>query len=143
MKPFFEARQLTYAYPRGPLAVRNVSLEVLPASMTAVIGANGSGKSTLVRILAGLLKPASGEVMLDGVRLDDWEPRSLAREIAYMPQPTPAVFPFRVVDLVLTGRSPHIARFHLDALSPGETVHYVRYRLDYMEGAPSAAAPRG
>lgn len=114
MKPFFEARQLTYAYPRGPLAVRNVSLEVPPASMTAVIGANGSGKSTLVRILAGLLKPASGEVMLDGVRLHDWGPKTLAREIAYMPQATPAVFPFRVVEVVLTGRSPHMARFHLD-----------------------------
>jgi ABC-type branched-subunit amino acid transport system ATPase component len=44
MKPFFEARQLTYQHQRGPLAVRGVSLEVARASMTAVIGANGSGK---------------------------------------------------------------------------------------------------
>ncbi len=74
MKPFFEARALTYAYPRGPLAVRGVSLEAAPASMTAVIGANGSGKSTLIRMLVGLLRPASGEVLLDGVQLQDWEP---------------------------------------------------------------------
>jgi iron complex transport system ATP-binding protein len=115
MKPFFEARRLTYGYPRGPLAVRNVSLEIPSASMTAIIGANGSGKSTLIRMLAGLLRPASGEILLDGVRLDHWEPRARAREIAYMPQATATAFPFRVADIVLTGRSPHMERFHLDS----------------------------
>ena len=114
MKPFFEARQLTYAYPRGPLAIRGVSLEVAPASMTAIIGANGSGKSTLIRMLVGLLRPASGEVLLDGLQLQDWEPRARAREIAYMPQVTVTAFPFRVTDVVLTGRSPHMSRFHFD-----------------------------
>ena len=115
MKPFFQARQLAYQYPRGSVAVRGVSLEVAAASMTAVIGANGSGKSTLIRMLAGLLRPASGEVLLDGVRLADWDPRARAREIAYMPQATPAAFPFQVAEVVLTGRSPHMARFHLDS----------------------------
>ena len=76
MKPFFEARQLTYRYPRGPLAVRGVSLEVARASMTAVIGANGSGKSTLIRMLAGLLGPASGEILLDSMALGSDRPRS-------------------------------------------------------------------
>jgi iron complex transport system ATP-binding protein len=114
MTPFFEARQLQYSYPRGPLAVRGVGLQVAPASMTAIIGANGSGKSTLIRMLAGLLRPASGDVLLDGVRLQEWDPRARAREIAYMPQTTPAAFPFRVSDIVLTGRSPHMARFAFD-----------------------------
>jgi len=114
MKPFFEVRQLTYAYPRGPLAVRGVSLEVPPASMTAVIGANGSGKSTLIRMLAGLLHPASGEILLDGIGLEKWPTRSRAREIAYMPQVTVTAFPFQVVDVVLSGRTPHVPRFHLE-----------------------------
>jgi iron complex transport system ATP-binding protein len=114
MKPFFEARQLSYAYPRGPLAVRGVSLEVAPASMTAVIGANGSGKSTLIRMLAGLLKPASGEILLDGAALATWPARARAREIAYLPQVTVTAFPFRVVDVVLSGRTPHVPRFQLE-----------------------------
>lgn len=115
MNPFFEARQLTYQYPRGPLAVHGVSLAIPPASMTAVIGANGSGKSTLIRMLAGLLRPVSGEILLDGIRLDQWDPRARARELAYMPQVTPAAFPFRVADIVLSGRAPHVPRFHFDS----------------------------
>lgn len=96
------------------MAVRDVSLAIAPASMTAIIGANGSGKSTLVRMLAGLLRPASGEILLDGIALHQWEPRARACEIAYMPQATATAFPFRVADIVLSGRSPHVRRFQFD-----------------------------
>jgi iron complex transport system ATP-binding protein len=114
VKPFFEACRLEYAYPRGPLAVRKISLAVARASMTAVIGANGSGKSTLIRMLAGLLRPAAGEILLDGLAIAKWQPRLRAREIAFMPQVTSTVFPFRVIDVVLSGRTPHIPHFRLE-----------------------------
>jgi iron complex transport system ATP-binding protein len=114
MKPFFEARHLAYTYPRGPLAVRDISLSVARASMTAVIGANGSGKSTFIRMLAGLLRPSAGEILLDGLALAKWPPRLRAREIAFMPQATATVFPFRVLDVVLSGRTPHVPQFRLE-----------------------------
>jgi iron complex transport system ATP-binding protein len=115
MSVFFEARQLTYQYPRGPLAVRGACLEVAAASMTAIIGANGSGKSTLIRMLAGLLRPASGAILLDGTPLEKWDPRLRAREIAYMPQTTVTAFPFPALEVVLSGRSPHVPRFRLES----------------------------
>jgi iron complex transport system ATP-binding protein len=114
MKPLLEARGLSYAYANGPMAVHGVSLSVPPASMTAVIGANGSGKSTFIRMLAGLFQPAAGEVLLDGRPLAAWPPRSRAREIAYMPQTATAAFPFPALDVVLSGRTPHLPRFHLE-----------------------------
>ena len=114
MKPFFEAEHLAYQYPQGPLAVRDISLAVAPASMTAIVGANGSGKSTLIRMLAGLLRPATGRVLLDGTALEKWQPRLRAREIAYMPQNTAAAFPFRALDVVLSGRTPHITQWRLE-----------------------------
>jgi iron complex transport system ATP-binding protein len=114
MKPLFEARRVAYRYPGGTAAVRDVSLAVAPASMTAVIGANGSGKSTLIRMFAGLLRPEAGEILLDGKPLVNWQARLRAREIAYMPQATPAAFPFPVIDVVLSGRMPHIPRFRLE-----------------------------
>jgi ABC-type cobalamin/Fe3+-siderophores transport system ATPase subunit len=63
-KPLFEAHQLHYSYPKGPPVVRDVSLISAQGSMTAVIGSNGSGKSTLIRMLAGLLKPQAGQILL-------------------------------------------------------------------------------
>jgi iron complex transport system ATP-binding protein len=112
---FFEAQHLGFAYPGGPLVVRDVSLTAAPGRMTAVIGSNGSGKSTLIRMLAGLLKPRSGKILLGGIPFDAWEPRLRAREIAYVPQSTTTVFPFEVTDLVLSGRTPHTQRFRFES----------------------------
>jgi len=113
--PLMEARHLDFAYPGGALAIRDVSVSVEPASLTAVIGSNGSGKSTLIRLLAGLLRPTGGEILLDGKALDAWQPRMRAREIAYMPQATMTVFPFRAIDVVLSGRTPHAPRFGFES----------------------------
>jgi iron complex transport system ATP-binding protein len=114
MKPLLEAEHLAFRYSQGPLAVRDIGLAAAPASMTAIIGANGSGKSTLIRMLAGRLRPASGRILLDGTALEKWQPRLRAREIAYMPQTTAAAFPFRVLDVVLSGRTPHVAPWRLE-----------------------------
>jgi cobalamin transport system ATP-binding protein len=122
MKPFFEAHHLAYSYSGAPLAVRDLSMSIAPASLTAIIGANGSGKSTLLRMFAGLLRPASGHILLDGVRLEAWQPRRRAREIAYVPQTTVAAFPFRVLDVVLSGRTPHIPHFRLESQHDRERV---------------------
>jgi iron complex transport system ATP-binding protein len=110
-----QARNLAYAYGAGALVVNDVSVNAPPGSMTAVIGSNGSGKSTLIRMLAGLLKPRSGSILLNGISLGEWEPRLRAREIAYVPQSTATVFPFPVIDLVLSGRSPHAVRFRFES----------------------------
>jgi iron complex transport system ATP-binding protein len=128
----FEARGVSYRYGAGPLVVRDVSLQVAPASMTAIIGANGSGKSTLIRMLAGLFRPAAGEILLDGRPLAQCPPRLRAREIAYMPQATTTAFPFPVMDVVLSGRAPHIPRFRLEDARDREIA------LDALESAGAA-----
>jgi branched-chain amino acid transport system ATP-binding protein len=60
-------------------ALTNVSLNVPPGEVTAVIGANGAGKSTLMRTLAGLVKPASGSATLDGVRITGRKAEDIVR----------------------------------------------------------------
>lgn len=131
-QPWFEAHHLSYAYGHGPWAVRNVSLTCPQGSVIAIIGANGSGKSTLIRMLAGLLRPRSGTITLDGVPLHNWEPRLRAREIAYVPQATSTAFPFQVIDIVLSGRTPHAPKFRF------ESALDVEKAMDALENAGAA-----
>ncbi|HEY8449553.1 MAG TPA: energy-coupling factor transporter ATPase [Bacillota bacterium] len=68
---------MSYAYPargpqRGP-AVHDVSLSLADGELAALIGPTGSGKSTLVQLLAGLIRPSAGRVLIDGT--DPWQPR--------------------------------------------------------------------
>jgi iron complex transport system ATP-binding protein len=83
-------------------------------------------------MLAGLLRPVSGRVLLDGRALAEWQPRVRAREIAYMPQNTLAAFPFRALDVVLSGRTPHVARWRL------ETAHDRDRALEALESVGAA-----
>ena len=88
-------RDVTLGYDRHP-AVHHLSGEVVSGALLAVVGPNGAGKSTLFRGLAGILKPLSGTIDLDG--LDN-------RDIAYLPQTVDIdrSFPISVFDFVGTG----------------------------------------
>ena len=112
--PLIEARNLSFSYSLLP-AVVDVSLSLPRGAMGALIGANGSGKSTLIRLLAGLIEPASGEVLFDGTKLSIVERRARAKRIAYVPQSTSNVFPFTALEVVLTGRSPYSGRFRFES----------------------------
>ncbi|MGZ4352426.1 MAG: ABC transporter ATP-binding protein [Gaiellaceae bacterium] len=70
--PIVSAREITRRYGSGDAAVdalRGVTLDVAAGALTAVMGPSGSGKSTLMHILAGLDKPTSGEVVIDGTEI--------------------------------------------------------------------------
>jgi peptide/nickel transport system ATP-binding protein len=61
-----EVKNITFGYERNKTILSNVSLSIESGERVALVGPSGCGKSTLSRILAGNLKPQSGEVFLDG-----------------------------------------------------------------------------
>jgi branched-chain amino acid transport system ATP-binding protein len=77
-EPKLSARGLTRRFG-GLVAVDNVSIELLPGQIHAVIGTNGAGKSTLVNLLSGELAPSSGAVALAGRAVTHAPPHRLAR----------------------------------------------------------------
>ena len=83
-----------------------VSLQARSGDFIAIIGANGAGKSTLLSVLAGLLKPSSGTVRLDGRSLHAFGAGSLARRRAYLPQNPRCEWPLSVERLVALGLTP-------------------------------------
>ncbi len=75
-----------------------------------MLGPNGAGKSTLLAVLAGGLRPAQGQVALDGQFLARWAPDALARRRAVLTQLPSLQFPFSALEVVLLGRSPYAGR---------------------------------
>jgi iron complex transport system ATP-binding protein len=92
-----------------------VSVTCRPGELVGLLGPNGSGKTTLLRLLAGLLRPAAGEISIDGTPLSRLTRASLARRIAVVPQETHPAFDYSVLEMVLMGRYPHLGRFALEA----------------------------
>ncbi|MDI3258004.1 MAG: ABC transporter ATP-binding protein [Kyrpidia sp.] len=88
--------------------LQNVSFSVSPGMVMGVIGPNGSGKSTLVRLLSGVDRPDRGTVLLDGLPVNAYPRRVLARRMAVLPQTPLVPFAFSVYDTVMMGRHPHL-----------------------------------
>ncbi|WP_299442012.1 ABC transporter transmembrane domain-containing protein [uncultured Rhodospira sp.] len=70
----------------APPILRDLNIAVRPGECVGIAGDNGSGKTTLLGLMSGALKPDCGDVLLDGVPLDHYDPCRLKRHIAYLPQ---------------------------------------------------------
>jgi putative ABC transport system ATP-binding protein len=69
--PLVELREVSRRYDGGPPALDGVSLTITTGEAVAILGPSGSGKSTLLNLVAGLDRPSSGAVTVDGVRVDE------------------------------------------------------------------------
>ena len=141
--PGVQVRDLVVRYGRTA-ALDGVSVDVAPGSITALIGPNGSGKTTLLRILAGILTPAGGRVLLDGTDLRHMSRRDIARRVAVVPQETHLAFDYSVLEIALMGRYPHLGTFGLegpddvqiarDGLAATGTAHLERRSFSTLSG---------
>jgi iron complex transport system ATP-binding protein len=91
--------------------IDDLSMELAPGRFYGILGPNGSGKTTLLDLLAGHRKPSAGRICYRDRQLGDYPRKQLAREMALVPQNFYVNFPFRVREVVMMGRYPHIPRF--------------------------------
>jgi iron complex transport system ATP-binding protein len=142
--PILEARDVTFAYPRGGQVLHGVTLTAAPGRLVCLLGPNGSGKTTLLRCLLGQLEPSAGEVLLDGQPLGKHSRRQLARKLAYVPQTPKSAFAFSSWEIVLSGRFAHgsglgfasehdhaVAR---QAMTMTDTLEFAPRTLDELSG---------
>jgi len=78
-----ELKNITVSYNDKPV-LKEMSISIEPGSQTAIIGPTAAGKSQLLYLLTGLIKPAKGEILFDGVRLEDYKKESFYSQIGFV-----------------------------------------------------------
>ena len=110
MAAMLEASAIHFQY--GPRTVfDDLSFSVHAGDMIALLGANGTGKTTMLNLAAGLLRPQSGRLSLEGRDLQHWKRQDLSRHVALVPQLLEVPFSFRVDEIVSQGRVPYAGPF--------------------------------
>ena len=112
--------QASYAYAATDrsapkFALGPVSFEAKEQELVAILGPSASGKSTLLTLLAGLNKPLSGRIEVDGTEVSQLDLRVRAQRIALVQQESELLFPLRVWEYVLQGRYPHGRRLRFES----------------------------
>ena len=102
-----EANSISFRYLED-WVLQDVSFQIGKGEFIGVIGPNGSGKTTLLKVLYRLLSPQRGEVLFERVPLRKMSHKDIAKRIAVVAQEIYPVFPFRVIEIVLMGRSPYL-----------------------------------
>jgi iron complex transport system ATP-binding protein len=136
-QPVLSASRLSFSYDGATWPVlRDLSLEIPPGAITAILGPNGSGKTTLLRLLLGVLRPQSGQVRLNGRPLKVYTRRERGRLLGLVPQDEHVPFDFSVLEYVLLGRAPYLGTLQM----PGEADRQVALRslaavgLEHLQG---------
>ncbi|MBF0206462.1 MAG: ABC transporter ATP-binding protein [Oligoflexia bacterium] len=85
--PTIKIENLCFAYKQNQKKIfTDLNLKIYPAKLIALLGANGSGKSTLLKLIARILRPSSGNVLIDQMPLSHYHIHELAAKISYYPQ---------------------------------------------------------
>lgn len=98
-----EICNLSYHY-RAHTVIDNLNLQVSSGAKVGLLGPNGCGKTTLLKLIAGLIKPSTGEIYIDNTPLALYKRSALASEVGLMMQHAPASLELTVKQVVALGR---------------------------------------
>ena len=101
---------LTGGYSDKPI-IKNMTFHVEKGKILGILGPNGSGKSTLLKMISGIIRPTSGQVMIDNQPIESYDVKELAKKMAVLPQLHASTFSNSVYDAVSLGRYPHQSGF--------------------------------
>jgi len=138
-----QAENLILGYGRTTVAT-DISFSLQPGQMTGFVGPNGCGKSTIIKALSRVLRPLSGQVLINGRDAAAIGRRDLARLIGVVPQVPLLPSSFTGCEVVLMGRNPHLGFFRYEsskdmgvamaAMQATRTTHLADRRIGELSG---------
>ncbi|MBU5445007.1 thiol reductant ABC exporter subunit CydD [Paenibacillus sp. MSJ-34] len=109
MPPSIELRDVRFRYAPDSFELAAGSMSFGPGEQIAIVGKSGSGKTTLLHLIAGLLKPASGEVLVNGRPLAGYDEASWFDRVSYITQ-HPYIFAGTFADNIAIGAGRDVSR---------------------------------
>jgi ATP-binding cassette, subfamily B, bacterial len=134
-----EYRNINFAYNSETPILQNMSLLALPGEMIALVGASGAGKTTLVNLLPRFYDPQAGQILIDGIDIQDVTLNTLRRQIGIVPQET-ILFSGTIAQNIAFGRSYYELK---DVEKAAEIANADRFISEFPDGYQTWVGERG
>ena len=134
-----EYRNINFAYNSETPILQNMSLLVLPGEMIALVGASGAGKTTLVNLLPRFYDPQAGQILIDGIDIQDVTLNTLRRQIGIVPQET-ILFSGTIAQNIAFGQSYYELK---DVQKAAEIANAHQFISQFPEGYQTWVGERG
>jgi ATP-binding cassette subfamily B protein len=134
-----EYRNINFAYNSETPILQNMSLLVLPGEMIALVGASGAGKTTLVNLLPRFYDPQGGQILIDGIDIQDVTLNTLRRQIGIVPQET-ILFSGTIAQNIAFGQSYYELK---DVQKAAEIANAHQFISQFPEGYQTWVGERG
>lgn len=135
IKGKIEVNHVDFTYPNGTKALSDVSFTIRPNKITALVGLSGAGKSTLINLLVKFYAPDSGQILLDGHDLEDYDTQALRGQIGLVLQQN-HIFSGSIVDNIRYG---NLAATMDDVMAAAKKASIHEQIIKLTEGYDSAA----
>ncbi|MEK3794422.1 thiol reductant ABC exporter subunit CydD [Paenibacillus sp. FSL R7-0204] len=109
MPPSIALNEVHFHYAPGSFELKAGPVSIGPGEHVAIVGHSGSGKTTLLHLIAGLLKPVSGTVLVNGSPLTEWEEDSWFEQVSYITQ-HPYIFAGTFAENIAIGAGRKVSR---------------------------------
>lgn len=137
-KALLAVEDIRYSYSKGNEVLHGITAEFSSGKITALLGANGCGKSTLLNLIAGVMKPDSGRILLNGAETRSLKRTAVAQNIAVVHQSNTAPADMTVEKLVSAGRTPYRTLFGSSTQADNKAVECALADTDTAEFADRA-----
>ncbi|MEG4145089.1 ABC transporter ATP-binding protein [Microcoleus sp. Pol12B5] len=134
-----EYRNINFAYNSETPILQNMSLLVLPGEMIALVGASGAGKTTLVNLLPRFYDPQAGQILIDGIDIQDVTLNTLRRQIGIVPQET-ILFSGTIAQNIAFGQSYYELK---DVQKAAEIANAHQFISEFPDGYQTWVGERG
>ncbi len=134
-----EYRNINFAYNSETPILQNMSLLVLPGEMIALVGASGAGKTTLVNLLPRFYDPQAGQILIDGIDIQDVTLNTLRRQIGIVPQET-ILFSGTIAQNIAFGQSYYELK---DVQKAAEIANAHQFISEFSDGYQTWVGERG
>ena len=134
-----EFKNIFFNYPGRTKTLVGLNLHIKKGQMTALVGESGSGKSTVTDLVLGLQIPLRGEVLIDGIPLDEWRQNSFRERVGYVPQ-DPQLFHSSIRENLLWSFSAASESELWNALQLSNAANFVR---ELPQGIDTVVGERG